>query len=169
MNFEKPADYIFIPSESKWIVHEKPPQNNFKNVGDFRRELDKLKKMRRQSSLVVGSSMIIKEPVSPVKPIEEASIPETIIKVNEQLDLDHMLLGPMPLVPPNSPKLFASPASNPLIDQTVTVMKPVKWIDCISRESKRVFVRDRWIVARIQLPTVLKDSVGLKRITRKEI
>ena len=55
--------------------------------------------------------------------------------------------------------------SNPLMDQTIKIIKPTEWIDCISRESKRVFVKDNWIVARILLPSVSKDLIGLKRLT----
>lgn len=64
----------------------------------------------------------------------------------------------------HQPRTLTSIPANPLIDQSIRVIKPTEWIDCISRESKRVFVKDNWIVARILLPSIAKDSIGLKRL-----
>lgn len=57
------------------------------------------------------------------------------------------------------PRLSLMAPANPLIDAQVTIVKPTTWIDCISRESRRVFVHDKWIVARIALPTIKQSGL----------
>ncbi len=98
---------------------------------EFRRELEELKYLRAQVSCHT-------EKQSPVE-IEIAPI-QTFQPIQKPSKKSFKLLQP------------ASPA-NPLIDQQITIVKPTVWIDCISRESKRVFVHDKWIIARIALPS----------------
>lgn len=131
-------------------------------VGQFRKDLNELKELRA----IIENNNLIKRRKKEIlimknsewqdiqiKQIETAIETEESYKETRSISEFHFKL----------PALNSFP-SNPLTDQTVQVISPTKWIDCISRESKRIFVKDNWIVARIQLPTINKDELGLKRI-----
>lgn len=141
------SDYsLFISDkEPKWIVNEKSVKKE-RSVGAFRNDLNKLKVMRREERI-----------------IEKQKQPIPVIEIEEEIITTPIILNSKTFIKPL--KTLISTPSNPLIDQTVKIIKPTEWIDCISRESKRIFVNDNWIVARILLPTVSKDSIGLKRLT----
>ena len=162
------AEYsLFISeSESHWIINEKPEQK-IDSVSQFRNDLRKLKTLRREMrenkqeivERVAFPLSSTKDPVG-IEDIEEVMTKS--ISINGTTDkITNAISKPSSLS--SSTRLLLAP-SNPLIDQTVKIIKPTEWIDCISRESKRVFVKDNWIVARILLPPVSKDSIGLKRL-----
>ena len=165
-----PVDLVLNFSEPnpQWKILEKT--STFGSIGKFRSDLGKLKVLR-------GTPKGTAEKINPV-----SLVCGTVEKINAvNLDCtDEAVKSTTEVIKPNinralrtiqfahKPKTYeinASTPSNPLIDQTIRIYKPTEWIDCISRESKRIFVKDNWIVARILLPPVSKDSIGLKRLT----
>lgn len=162
-----PIDLVINISDSnpKWTII--PKQKNIKDsnsIGNFRSELNKLKVLRGLNKAEGSLHMIIEHETEEIETCDISIFDNS--KNESQKSLlpikNSSFLG-------KSPKFFISrpqvEPSNPLIDQTVKIYKPTEWIDCISRESRRVFVRDNWIVARILLPSSTKDSIGLKRLT----
>lgn len=174
--FDKSADYIFHLSNgtvSSVTIQEKPSptsSKDFKSVGDFRKDLNRLKEMRmrqhKEGDFVINKQQfkVVEENI--LYSIEDSLVVIPEIKISAIISRNNHK-------PPFNQYQKPTPSSlkplNPLLDQTVTIIKPAGWIDCISRESKRVFVQDNWIVARILLPPVSKDSVGLKRLSMREI
>lgn len=165
---DEPVDLILFTDTNNWSVLEKGPlklKSTAGTVGEFRKNLFKLKNLRKA-----------------LKREEVSLIPKSELSNSGQsFKLDKNDFKPIEFTPPTtknilslkratntisdtSAKIVSSP-SNPLIDQQVKVIQPTEWIDCISRESRRVFVKEHWIVARILLPTVSKDQIGLKRLT----
>ena len=149
--------------------NEKDNSNNAPNtIGKFRNDVIELKKMRiefknKNLSKINETSKenyFILEPKLQDIEIKSIEMPKETEPIEKWMWLKPTVLKLNYKFPPT---LKASP-SNPLIDQTVRVIKPTKWIDCISRESKRIFVKDNWIIARIQIPTFSKDDLGLKNI-----
>ena len=63
---------------------------------------------------------------------------------------------------PSSSKsiLTINPTSHLSLSQ-VKSFKPVDWIDCIERDTPRVFLREHFIIARIVLPSVNDTKHGL--------
>ena len=114
---------------------------------EFRRNLEELKALRLQVNGAI---------------IEEAKQDFTL---PVEIEMSAIEEAPgQPSKPTPTPTLLKLPSpSNPLLDQQVTIVKPTKWIDCISRESRRVFVQDKWIVARIALPALRKQA-GLSEL-----
>ena len=186
MNFDKAADYILHLNDPNpiWIIQEKekvaaplPDEFKFKSVGQFRKDLNRLKVLRKGFNFESTNKpklllQVIREQEEKEKDdfmdmtynedisgnlniITCASTPGTLT----ELKLDKIR---------HIDTLWSSgSASNPLTDQTIKVIKPSKWIDCISRESKRIFVKDNWIVARIleAAPRYgLVHPMGLKRL-----
>jgi hypothetical protein len=115
---------------------------------EFRRDLEDLKTLRKHANAAVNDEEI------PAIEIElSISEPEKVPPTAK------------PSIFSKNPSSSLSPLSpaNPLIDQQITIVKPTAWIDCISRESKRVFVQDKWIVARIALASAGKQA-GLSEL-----
>jgi len=164
-DFKSGFDYSIFISEkdSKWIETEKFEKirngNISNSVGSFRNDLKKLKEMRREmgteknknikSECEYGNNAILMN--FNATTTETATFDDVVIKSIEINNKSFTKPSNLNLTP-----------SNPLMDQTIKIIKPTEWIDCISRESKRVFVKDNWIVARILLPSVSKDLIGLK-------
>lgn len=158
INDSNPVDLVLI--QNKWdIVNVKSV--HFDSVGKFRADLDKVKTLRQtlQQKMTKPTDLIVQRPLE-FEEIETVSI-ETSPDSSKQA---HSILRRPNTNNKSSSITTAKQPANPLIDQTVSVIRPTEWIDCISRESKRVFVKDNWIVARILLPPIAKDSIGLKRI-----
>lgn len=173
--FDISADYIFHIETNSWIIIEKSKlKNDFRSVGDFRKDLNRLKEMRQQNIVKPVSQDQVNEHHIYIKKefIAEdlIDIPEIkTLKIASSNQFLFLFQYQKPKPKSAAPLSPSSKPSNPLLDQTVTVLKPASWIDCISRESKRVFVHDKWIVARILLTPVAKDSVGLKRLSMGDI
>ena len=159
---DDPVDLIINISDSspKWIILKK--ENIVKRgdtIGKFKSDLSKLKLLRG------NHSQLIKNEQRQIKPErgegdEDDEVEVSVIKATSEVSKPRRLLHTALI----SSHLISTP-SNPLIDQTIQIYKPTEWIDCISRESKRIFVKDNWIIARILLPSVSKDLIGLKRLT----
>lgn len=179
-DFKTGVDYnLFLSSENdtKWIETEKSSGIVANSVGSFKNDLRKLKAMRRTLAADKKGKTCVtakaNDPVVPIKhepityePIRHETIKyDTIAHKNSTADIITRSIEVNNKSPFMKPSTLTSTPSNPLIDQTVKIIKPTEWIDCISRESKRVFVKDNWIVARILLPPVSKDPIGLKRLT----
>ena len=152
----------------KWTIITKETKerktDTFSSIGKFRSDLSKLKVLRgkgTRNQLKIKPEQITIEPS--VDTFVDDDVQVSVINVTQEISGPKRLLSTTQ-ISPNSRIISAIPP-NPLIDQTVRIYKPTEWIDCISRESKRVFVKDNWIVARILLPPVSKDSIGLKRLT----
>lgn len=169
------VDYSFFLSgkESNWIESEKKSKksddgNISNSVGSFRNDLKKLKEMRRE--MTAEKNKNIKNEYGNNAALINFDGTAT---TTTTLFIDDVATKSIVTSSNNSNKKssFTKPSavtlspSNPFIDQTIKILKPTEWIDCISRESKRIFVQDHWIVARILLPSVSKDSIGLKRLT----
>lgn len=116
-----------------------------RSVGEFRKSLQELVELRQ--SLKVDAT-------------KEASI--ELLETNESIETVDVSFQSIN-TNPNEKQVFSkqknsfgrlipSKEANPLLDQQVTVFKPTSWIDCISLDSRRIFVHDKWIVARIALP-----------------
>lgn len=157
------VDFIINISDQnpKWTIINKERTSvkteiDVDSVGKFRSDLSKLKVLRQNMSSGDKSAVIPLYSVYSVPPVvitrtsNVSSVHKTPRLFTTQISS---------LIPSTSPI-----PSNPLIDQTIRIYKPAAWIDCISRESKRVFVKDNWIVARILLPSMTKDLIGLKRV-----
>lgn len=171
-DFKSGFDYSYFASEDegKWIISEKEEKKKILNsVGEFRNDLKKLRAMRTKKEVKNDTQVrleiinINQETIPTPKSIiiEEDIITKTIC-TNQPSEKTRPSKKALPTL--TFPSSLLTPPSNPLIDQTVKIIKPTQWIDCISRESKRVFATDNWIVARILLPPVSKDSMGLKRV-----
>lgn len=110
-----------------------------RSVGEFRKNLQDLIELRQslqyetEETTSIDASFVEHVDVS-LQPIETS---QSEIKSGQKKSFG---------------KLIPTKESNPLLDQKVTVFKPTSWIDCISLESQRIFVHDKWIVARIALP-----------------
>lgn len=177
-DFKTGVDYnLFISSENdtKWIETEKSSGIISNSVGSFRNDLRKLKAMRREMAAdkkgktsVMANDTVVPKIHEPIKyePIRHEEIKYNFMEnINSTIDIVTRSIEVSNKSLFKKPSALTSTPSNPLIDQTVKIIKPTEWIDCISRESKRVFVNDNWIVARILLPPVSKDTIGLKRLT----
>lgn len=188
-DFKTGVEYSLLissESDSKWIETEKSEKRSeivANSVGSFRNDLKKLKALRRQlaADKKGKTSVLANDPILPITHelikyetiahetiTQETITHDTIAHINSPLTTTDILTTSIELnnkSPFTKPPTLTLTPSNPLIDQTVKIIKPTGWIDCISRESKRVFVKDNWIVARILLPQVSKDSIGLKRLT----
>lgn len=169
INDDDPVDFIINISDqnnANWTVIKKTG-----TVGKFRSDLSKLKSLRKAvvmqefmiKPVVVIPAMSDMSGMSPEMPrnqVSESTVPRS--SLSSFYYANPTQISSKTIIRPSS----SNPTpSNPLIDQTIHIYQPAKWIDCISRESKRIFVKDNWIVARILLPTVTKDSIGLKRLT----
>lgn len=159
VNDEKPVDFLLI--ENKWeIVDVKLGKDS---IGKFRNDLNNLKEMRNKMKLKAAGLIIQKHTQKETKEVEEVETVEistaTPLKLNKP-QTNRLIRSSNKLKQLN----HVENPTNPISDQSVHVIKPTEWIDCISRESKRVFVKDNWIVARILLPPIAKDSIGLKRL-----
>ena len=164
-DFKSGVDYSIFVSEkdSKWIETEKSEKRRNGNipnsVGSFRNDLKKLKAMRRVMEAEKNKNIKTEYGNNAFLMNFNATAAET-----KTLFIDDVVIKSIEI----NNKSFTKPSalnltpSNPLMDQTIKIIKPTEWIDCISRESKRVFVKDNWIVARILLPSVSKDLIGLK-------
>lgn len=185
-DFKSGFDYSLFISGNDWKLietekSEKRSEFAPQSVGSFRKEIKKLKAMRKELEKIKGKDIDIygieaekrTNNIDLIKAVtnEPIEYTKTIVKVSDNLINYHPLISTDVLTISietskfNKPSTLTLTPSNPLIDQTVKIIKPTEWIDCISRESKRVFVNDNWIVARILLTPVLKDSIGLKRLT----
>ena len=143
---------------SKAVKESKP--DTFSSIGKFRSDLSKLKVLRgAKTELIIKPEQIT---ITPVDTFVDDDVQVSVINVTHEISGPKRLLSTSQISPYT--RIVSAIPPNPLIDQTVRIYKPTEWIDCISRESKRVFVKDNWIVARILLPPVSKDSIGLKRL-----
>lgn len=146
----------------KWTIISKAVKqintktDTYSSIGKFRSDLSKLKVLRGGAK----TELIIKPEKITIYPDD---VQVSVINVKPEISGPKRLLSTSQISP--NTRIISAIPPNPLIDQTVRIYKPTEWIDCISRESKRVFVKDNWIVARILLPPVSKDSIGLKRLT----
>lgn len=175
---KKRVDLILFTDSNKWTVLEKDeklPNSTSGTVGEFRKNLFKLKTLRKalkreevsfipKSCDKNGSSIKI-EINDDFKPIEFTPNTKNILTLKRTIPMISELVTAATTTTATVNTAKDVTPSNPLIDQQVKVIQPTEWIDCISRESKRVFVKEHWIVARILLPPVSKDLVGLKRLT----
>lgn len=136
------------------------------SVGDFRAELAELRRLRTSvwtdaraqtvpQSCHEGERGVESETVSPLatdneSPVALDSVPR---RLKRRIDMS-LVLSP-------AASSIKMPSSAPIIDQDIRIIRPTSWIDCISRESRRIFVHDYWIVARIILPPTGGTERGL--------
>jgi hypothetical protein len=157
----KNADLVLFTDTTTWSVELKPSKE--KSIGKFRNELKKLKSLRTSLLPVIRNGNINGHDddiqTTSILVLNDDSLSSK--KYNYNYNYNYKLSNNHSA---NYALISPKPPANPLLDQSVQIIKPARWIDCISRESKRVFVKDNWIVARIRLPSLSKDLVGLKRI-----
>ena len=156
---DDPVDLIINISDSspKWIILKKESiVKRGDTIGKFKSDLSKLKLLRGNHSQLIKHI----KPERDEGNEDDDDVEVSVIKATSEVSKPRRLLHTALI----SSHLISTP-SNPLIDQTIQIYKPTEWIDCISRESKRIFVKDNWIIARILLPSVSKDLIGLKRLT----
>jgi hypothetical protein len=129
-------------------------------AGQFRGQLGELKELRkgRQSkcckSKQAGPLAEKRTDESPEALAADPEKPSLKNASRAQVSSPVRLLRPKDSACPSSSKLTHSqPIPNPLIDQSLEIYQPASWIDCISRQSRRIFLREHFIIARIVLPS----------------
>lgn len=139
-------------------------------VGSFRKELEHVRALRpkttKEIDLFTENELILRSTDigSPIMKRDENQLEIQpllkSLKLEQSIPRISLSFKSKPGKPTHS---NAHPPSNPLLDESIKIIRPTAWIDCISRESRRVFVQDYWIIARILLPMHNNDS-GLRNL-----